>query len=686
MIPPDSMPTSIRLTIVGIAALLAPLPAQSLLGNANPRELAWGPNGSAVFVANPAEGEGKLYRTDGTLGTATVIGSFVVADHVPSPGHLTLAGPNTLFFTADDGTGVGTELWVSDLTAAGTRLVGDLRPGWRSSYPQDLTALPAGPLVFSAIDDVRGREPWVATGATAIPLADVQLGNTGSNPCDFVRVGAQVFFTADDGLTGRELWATDGTSGGTRLVRDIRPGAAGSSPSSLFAARGMLWFCAHDGVAGFELWRSDGTTTGTRRIADLNPGPGSSQPGDFVEAFGRVWFVAHNGNTDPQIYSTDGTPSGTVPLVAGPTAPRSPSSLTHAAGRVWFVADDGVHGAEPWSTDGTANGTAIVRDIHLGQATSTPGQFVELDANNVVFVANDGLAGRELWRADANGASIVRDLWPGSTSARITGMRSNNGMVLFAAQAPDGAGSELFRTDGTAAGTVRLENLNTATEQLTLELFHTVNAQGVQEVDFVVPAEDVALLLLATRPGPGINLNALGTPSYGLFGLDPATFIGPLIMFGLPSSGTPAVGPTVPAQATMQVFFSAEAIGLAIQAASLDPIVFSGVTSLQSGYWDLSQCAQCAGVPLQARRAFYVDDTYEYDLEFALPQSDQDIWLRVLRVSADGNEEQVEFRALRPGRTRLRQQVELRRQERLELRVYCGDPDSSCWVAQVLSC
>jgi len=72
-----------------------------------------------------------------------------------------------------------------------------------------------------------------------------------------------VFFRADDGSSGRELWKTDGTRDGTVLVKDIRPGGDGSSPLNFAALGDKVFFYADDGIRGAELWGSNGTDAGT---------------------------------------------------------------------------------------------------------------------------------------------------------------------------------------------------------------------------------------------------------------------------------------------------------------------------------------------------------------------------------------------------------------------------------------
>jgi ELWxxDGT repeat protein len=76
----------------------------------------------------------------------------------------------------------------------------------------------------------------------------------------------------DDGLHGAELWASDGTPQGTRLVRDINPGSASADPNSFTVINGIAYFTADDGTNGTELWRSDGTSAGTFIVANIGPG------------------------------------------------------------------------------------------------------------------------------------------------------------------------------------------------------------------------------------------------------------------------------------------------------------------------------------------------------------------------------------------------------------------------------
>jgi ELWxxDGT repeat protein len=126
-----------------------------------------------------------------------------------------------------------------------------------------------------------------------------QIGDSGPNyyypfPADpYVETcGGLLFFVANDGEHGDELWRSDGTPTGTVMVRDIRPGVVGSAPANLKAVGGVVYFQANDGVNGEELWVTNGTADGTRLVADLVPGPGGSAPNQLVLAGNRLFFSA----------------------------------------------------------------------------------------------------------------------------------------------------------------------------------------------------------------------------------------------------------------------------------------------------------------------------------------------------------------------------------------------------------
>ena len=105
-----------------------------------------------------------------------------------------------------------------------------------------------------------------------------------------------IYFAANDGTHGNELWKSDGTPGGTVMVKDINPGTLGSNPTSLTVVGSTLFFAATDGVHGPELWKSDGTAAGTVMVKDVYPGRVGSYPKNLTNVNGTLFYQAF----DPQ--------------------------------------------------------------------------------------------------------------------------------------------------------------------------------------------------------------------------------------------------------------------------------------------------------------------------------------------------------------------------------------------------
>ena len=131
-------------------------------------------------------------------------------------------------------------------------------------------------------------------------VKDINPGGGTSFPFAFTDVNGTIFFGARDASGNRELWKTDGTAAGTKLVKDINP-TGSSNPSFLTNLNGTLLFTATDGVTGFEVWKSDGTEGGTVLVKDIRPGPSGSSTFPMVSLNGSVLFTADDGTVGREL-------------------------------------------------------------------------------------------------------------------------------------------------------------------------------------------------------------------------------------------------------------------------------------------------------------------------------------------------------------------------------------------------
>jgi ELWxxDGT repeat protein len=133
-------------------------------------------------------------------------------------------------------------------------------------------------------------------------VKDIRSGPIGSRPGSLAEVDGVLFFAADDGAKGSELWKSDGSESGTVRVKDIAPGQDSSVPDGLREVDGRLVFRACDAL-GCEVWTSDGTEAGTRRVADVEPGAVGSNPAVFTPSGARIFFVAQTAETGSELWT-----------------------------------------------------------------------------------------------------------------------------------------------------------------------------------------------------------------------------------------------------------------------------------------------------------------------------------------------------------------------------------------------
>lgn len=401
-------------------------------------------------------------------GTATRLAEFPDNQIATS---LTLVGER-LFFTVNRAV---EELWTSDGTAAGTRLVRAVQVSNREGGNDRTALIAVGSQLFFAADH-QGWELWRSDGTSEGTrlVRDINPGDANGLHFNdysemaqpfFAAVGDTLFFLADDGVSGLELWRSDGTADGTRRVVELAPGTLGIDGTSggdersdvaqitirMLPAAGRLFFTARPTGTALELWESDGTAAGTHAIARLTDDWGWP---DGAAAGDRLYISVGSHRTGSRLWTSDGTAAGTVSV---PVPYGYAAELTPALGGVVFAAGDESAGFEPWISDGTTAGTQRLADIARGRAGLNPTGLTNF-RGTLFFSGRDAEHGEELWRSDGTdaGTVLVADILPGRASSNPGELVPSGSTLYF------NAGGELWASDGSASGTRRLLDLATA--------------------------------------------------------------------------------------------------------------------------------------------------------------------------------------------------------------------------------
>jgi ELWxxDGT repeat protein len=426
------------------------------------------------FTATPDDvgTGGEVFRSDGTEA-----GTYLVKDvaagrngsnanyYTPFNGAVYFSAEGPPFVSEEPGHGTNVELWRTDGTPEGTRLVRDINPGMGQSFPYNLFTA-GNALYFTAVDDVHGRELWKTDGTEAgtVLVKDLNPG-PGSTPVNTPGVdlnGLAVFVTGGYGAGSSVLWRSDGTDAGTYVLKELA--ASWDENPPLKVAGGYAYFTSDDPVLGRELWRTDGTAAGTRLVKDINPGPAGSNPKEMIAANGKLYFAADDGAHGREVWASDGTAAGTTLLTDVQPADGNfdVGSITAVGGRLAFATwtRDFRRDVRVWRTDGTPGGTSLVEAIPdaldrpwLTAAGNTlfvlAGKYVPIGADAYLFTPF-------LYAADpaSGGLRLLREAGGAFVPPVAMGDR-----VYFSAEDPQ-TGRELWRSDGTPEGTVMVKDIN----------------------------------------------------------------------------------------------------------------------------------------------------------------------------------------------------------------------------------
>lgn len=449
-----------------------------------------------VYFSATQSGTGReLWRSDGTVaGTQRLTDLYAGSANGMLPtSEITFGkygGLDAVFFQGFTAA-TGGELFRFQNGVA--TLHADINPGTVNSLPRHFAGDGTGLIMFRAVGPL-GDEPYFVTASAGPTVVDVRVGSAPSSPTDFVKAnGNDFFFAADDGTHGRELFRYRVGTGLTLI--EFNPGSADSSP--VLKPLGLRGIVDAVSASGFrDLYAVNLVTLTKTQLY--------SSPNVFAQVGGTLGVMttptlriafSYQASLGNGIGVTDGTPAGTVlalqqllvnpfSLAVLPSVMLYVSGLTTEFGvadvlalsntttssaRITPAGATGSGGFDmayempggsflfttptAWVSDGTASGTKV-----LPGPASTGAEFSPLFAGKRFFAGSLPASGSELWATDgsAAGTALVKDLAPGTGSSTPTDFSVVGETLVFTSTVPLSGVSILYRSNGTSAGTQAL--------------------------------------------------------------------------------------------------------------------------------------------------------------------------------------------------------------------------------------
>ena len=415
---------------------------------------------------------------------------------------------------------LGTNPWVTDGTAAGTFVLGDILRVPASSLSDKYTGsyglLGSGKAVFlgETKADPSTYGIYVTDGTVAGTKLLTLAGSSVNRLAQLVTMtdGRVMLSLGDKSGGATALWISDGTAAGTTLFKSIPYTGATASSDLVVIGNGRATFTVPTTNASLQLYVTDGTAAGTVPLLASNGG--SFYGPHYMTALGngRAIFSSNISGTDftQALYLTDGTVTGTVKVnslrIYPPTALGNGKVVFYAESSVFkqsgFYVSDGTAGGttllqpldyqyfnklayvgsglaaysvgtsqnasgqytalQVFVTDGSVAGTRLLKLIpNLINATAV--EFTPLDDGRFLFRVSIGYQTGLLWVSDGTTAGTMQ-VNPANTSG-VSYQPDNfaaigDGLAVFAGTTTSGTGHELWVTDGTAAGTTAVKDIN----------------------------------------------------------------------------------------------------------------------------------------------------------------------------------------------------------------------------------
>mgnify|MGYP006149785989 CR=1 FL=1 len=298
--------------------------------------------------------------------------------------------------------------------------------------------------------------------------AQIQISNftynniNNSPPVQLQEFNNQIFFSAVTDNYGRELWSSDGTSLNTNLFYDLANGISNGLPTFFSESlNGELYFNANDGFnySGGEIWKTNGTKVGTKLVVNY-----SGRLFGLTKVGSQIYMVILTDSTTLEIWKTDGTESGTLLVKENiPTNgyPKYQGSINNKF--IFTIQTPSTGGSKVWCSDGTIEGTYALTSVLDGNgstgSTSELSQYIKFN-NKLYFITRNFLYETD---GTLSGTNQIANVWNAQINLADFGdVIELNGKIYFSFFSKDLQKLSIYESDGTFNNTSEIYTISSS--------------------------------------------------------------------------------------------------------------------------------------------------------------------------------------------------------------------------------
>lgn len=382
-------------------------------------------NDKIIFTGDNEAGYGELWVSDGTQPGTFVLQQFLGSSTSGWPIGNLIPFQNKVFYVAITKDNLF-QLYITDGTYSGTRMVYNFGDYQNLSITR---CKAIGNIVYFIVTDAKTgiNQMWRSDGTTIGTALIKDLGK--DNPSEFMAFNNNIYFITISSINGDYIWKSNGTTAGTAQLKQISASSQSGNRTPSYAAienapvlaSNALYFTANDGTHGDELWKTDGTENGSGMIFDFSPGSDGSNPYGLTVLNNELYFGANSslfpaGN---ELFKYNGSKfSQPIETYPGPNS-GNPSFLTVQNNTILFGAQRNSEVSHFWLTDGSQGNT-----IEISESVSYPNNF-SIFGNTAFFAANADVNGdgmpdpciykysvpQKIWTGNVNGDMSAIDNW-----------------------------------------------------------------------------------------------------------------------------------------------------------------------------------------------------------------------------------------------------------------------------------